>query len=218
MPSPVIHGESPTSRHRPSPEYVVWQGMRRRCNDENADDYQRYGGRGINVCERWNDFRAFLKDMGRRPSRRHQIERKENDVGYEPDNCVWATAKENARNRSSNRLITYADRTQCLTAWAEEIGCSPAALKARIDSGVSLEVALTEPIRPAQVLDAARDGRKLSPTRTAVASALSADGATALDLVARTGLRLAPVRAALGRLTRDGVAERIAGGKWRRCG
>ncbi len=98
----TTHGESKKrSQHCPaSPEYRCWCGMRTRCNNANHDDYRLYGARGIRVCERWDKFENFLKDMGRKPrGGRYSIERIKNELGYEPGNCKWATAQEQARNR-----------------------------------------------------------------------------------------------------------------------
>ncbi len=74
--------------------------MIQRCEDTNVPVYQNYGGRGITVCPRWRDsFQAFFDDMGKRPSLRHSLDRTNNDGHYEPTNCQWATAKQQANNR-----------------------------------------------------------------------------------------------------------------------
>lgn len=82
-----------------SREYSSWYGARNRCHNLDAHNYQFYGGRGIQMCERWrNSFAAFLEDMGRRPTPSHSIDRINCDGHYEPDNCRWATREEQARN------------------------------------------------------------------------------------------------------------------------
>jgi hypothetical protein len=97
------HGE--TSNGRRSAEYRAWCSMKTRCYNSSVESWDDYGRRGIQVCKRWRDsFENFLADMGRRPSPRHSIERKDNDGNYEPGNCVWATRTVQARNTRSTKL------------------------------------------------------------------------------------------------------------------
>lgn len=84
------------------PGYRSWSMMKQRCNNPNYTHYSYYGGRGIKVCERWNDFRNFYEDMGARPSPQHSLDRIDNDGNYEPDNCRWATKLEQVLNRGIN--------------------------------------------------------------------------------------------------------------------
>lgn len=80
-------------------EYTTWESMRRRCQNPKNKDYHLYGGRGITVCKEWQNFDNFLKDMGRRPKGRYSIDRENNSLGYNPENCRWATDKQQANNR-----------------------------------------------------------------------------------------------------------------------
>lgn len=89
------------------PEYTAWKNLRRRCTDPRSKNYQYYGGRGITVCARWlHSYAAFLADMGRRPLLKsakghslYTIERLDNNKGYEPSNCVWATMQVQMANK-----------------------------------------------------------------------------------------------------------------------
>lgn len=101
----TMHGAN--RRGARSPEYSVWASMHARCRDKSKKDY---GGRGISVCAEWSEFTAFLRDMGPRPSRAHTIERTNNDLGYSPNNCIWATRDVQARNKRPRNPVANCKR------------------------------------------------------------------------------------------------------------
>lgn len=130
--------------------YVIWKAIHQRCENTNHAQYGDYGGRGIRVCKRWsgtNGAKNFINDMGERP-KGCSVERRNNDKGYSPENCYWATKIEQARNKRNNLLITAFGRTQCLAAWSDEIEAKPGALYYRIVTAKwPTEKALTEPFK-----------------------------------------------------------------------
>jgi hypothetical protein len=120
------------------PEYRVWKAMRDRCNRPNNTQFKDYGGRGIKVCARWNCFPNFLADMGARPSPKHSIDRwPDRDGNYEPNNCRWATASEQCKNKKTSISVTIDNRTQNLTDWVAEFGLKYSTVTARIRRGLS---------------------------------------------------------------------------------
>lgn len=141
----VVHGCDRATEQ--SPEYIAWHSMKQRCLNPTNDRYHRYGGRGIKICRAWiDDFRAFLSDMGRRPSGT-TIERRDNDGGYCKDNCKWATNHEQSRNTSRNRMISFRDETLCVEDWRRRLGMSHATIHYRLNNW-PIERALTEPVDP----------------------------------------------------------------------
>lgn len=120
--------------------------MRNRCRNPKYPMYHRYGGRGIVVCERWNDFANFFADMGPRPSPSHTLERINNDGNYEPGNVRWATTAEQNRNTGQNVLLTFGGKTQTMIDWAIELGMKYSTLQSRIWKGWTVERALTTPV------------------------------------------------------------------------
>lgn len=137
-----------------SPEYWSWQHMRRRCQDANDPDWDRYGGRGIKVCDRWvkgegglTGFQCFLADMGRKPSPDCSIDRKDNDGHYEPGNARWACSVTQANNSAHNRVVVYSSRAMTLVQACELAGLSYGMVRTRLHRGWSIERALSAPRR-----------------------------------------------------------------------
>lgn len=135
-----VHGH--TKGGTPSATYVTWMNMRDRCLNPRATKYKDYGGRGICICDRWNSFANFLKDMGERPDEM-TLDRFDNDENYDLCNCRWATPTEQARNRKSNRVLCLNGEKHILTEWAEILGVNRHMLYSRLRRGWSVERTLT---------------------------------------------------------------------------
>jgi hypothetical protein len=131
------HGKSNTR------VYKIWLDMIHRCTTVKHAMSHRYAVRGITVVERWKIFENFYADMGDPPDDTYTLESKDNDKGYEPLNCTWATRMEQANNRSTNRFLTHDGRTQTLAQWAREIGCAPEVISRRIQRGWTIARALS---------------------------------------------------------------------------
>lgn len=132
-------------RHKVSPEYKVWSGIIQRCENPNNNRYDDWGGRGIKMCEEWRtSFDNFLRDMGNRPSPKHQIDRIDNDGDYSPENCKWSDLYEQSHNTRRNRWVEYDGRKQTIDQWALELGLKYRTLHARlVDYHWPIERALT---------------------------------------------------------------------------
>jgi hypothetical protein len=141
-------------------EYGIWANVLTRCLNKNCEAYPRYGGRGITVCDRWTPqgprysrtgrrvaFMNFMEDMGERPSTRHTIERRNNNLGYSKQNCYWATYTEQANNRRTNRLLTYRGQTMTVAQWCKELKFSQSTVYTRLADGWSVSDALSTPTK-----------------------------------------------------------------------
>lgn len=136
------------------PEYPVWAAMVQRCYNPRARSFAKYGAKGIEVCDRWrfgdgkqSAFRTFLADMGRRPSSKHSIDRIDNQRGYDPGNCRWATAALQTRNRTITIMVIYRGREMTLPDACEEAGLPHNAVRQRYYKGWDIDRALTQPLQ-----------------------------------------------------------------------
>ena len=119
------------------PLYYTWVNMKRRCNNSKATSYQRYGGRGIEVCKSWNkSFENFVTDMGDRPASNYTLDRIDNDGNYCKNNCKWSSRDEQSRNRSTNRLYEYKGQLKLLKDWAIELDINKSTLEGRAWKGL----------------------------------------------------------------------------------
>lgn len=121
--------------------YAVWHAMLMRCTSATDPSWPHYGGRGIAVCARWQDFALFREDMGPRPPG-GTLERCDVDGPYSPDNCRWASPVEQANNRRNNRWLTIAGETLTLAQWARRAGITQGRLNYRLSHGWQPETAI----------------------------------------------------------------------------
>lgn len=136
------HGKSQT------PEYRTWCAIKERCDNATSSSYHNYGGRGIKICDTWkHSFETFLKDVGKKPTPQHSIDRINNNGHYEPSNVRWATPKQQSRNNRRNRIIEYKDNKMTIIDAAEAFGLTWSCLHQRIIAGWSVERALETPVK-----------------------------------------------------------------------
>ena len=135
------------------PLFPIWAAIIKRCLNAESRDYHRYGGRGISVCDEWLDFDRFVSDLGPRPSDGHTVDRKDNDKGYEPGNCRWATYSQQQNNRSDNRRMEFNGENLTISEWATRLGIKASTLHARIGYGWPVERILTSPVAVADLLE-----------------------------------------------------------------
>jgi hypothetical protein len=126
-----------------TPIYAIWSSMLQRCENRGMPAYDRYGGRGIQVCDEWHDFDVFYDDMGPRPDETYSLDRIDNDGDYCPGNCRWATKKQQSRNRADNRLLTFKGESLCIAEWADRLPLKDSTIRMRLRRGWSTKEALT---------------------------------------------------------------------------
>lgn len=140
----TLHGH--TADGKRTTEYRSWRNMLDRCNLPTSQYYTRYGGRGIKVCERWHAFENFLADMGKKPTPKHTIGRRDNDGHYCKENCTWESSSQQMRNTSATHWVTYHGKRMSLAEACERQGISRNVVDARLRRGLTVEQALTKPI------------------------------------------------------------------------
>lgn len=128
-----------------TPTYNAWASMKSRCNNPQNKFYQDYGGRGIKYCPQWEKFEQFLADVGEKPEGLW-LERVDNNLGYEPSNCKWATPTEQRRNTRVNKYYEFRESSKTATAWAEKLQIPVETIRSRLNLGWSIEDAFTKPI------------------------------------------------------------------------
>ncbi len=136
----TIHKNLRTERYDNKSEYRVHDGMKQRCYTASNISYKDYGARGITVCDEWlgkDGFATFLKDMGKRPSSKHSIERNDNSKGYSKENCKWATAKEQANNRRNNINIEIDGDIKSVSDWSIYSGVNEHTIRSRYARGLT---------------------------------------------------------------------------------
>lgn len=125
-------------------EYHAWEAIIQRCTNPKSQNYPEYGGRGITVCEKWRDFKAFFEDMGKRPPKT-SIDRIDNNGPYAPCNCRWTTASTQMKNTRKSNYFTVEGVRAHITDWGRESGITPNLIRARLRGGWSAKAALTTP-------------------------------------------------------------------------
>lgn len=138
-----IHGEGYYPNR--TQEYEIWAGIKKRCLDPKCRAYPAYGGRGIQLCDRWRVYENFLADMGRRPGPEYSIERRDNNGPYDPNNCYWATRTQQSRNRRDNKLLKYKGQTYVQAELVEKFGLIRERFAARLKRGWTVEEAVDTP-------------------------------------------------------------------------
>lgn len=139
---PITHGFARRGQKRPR-EYNCWMHMIGRCTNPNHTRFNHYGAKGITVCHRWREFKNFIEDMGKAPSKSHSIDRYPNNKGnYEPGNVRWATVEQQNSNRTDNVFISLNGVSKTISQWSRHSGLSISTISGRLKRGLSSKMVL----------------------------------------------------------------------------
>lgn len=148
--------------------YKIWAGMHQRCRSPKSPSFVRYGARGITVCEQWNTYGPFLTwSMANSYGSELEIDRIENDLGYSPENCRWATRAQQAVNRSNNYFLTAFGETKTKSQWLRDPRCiiKSARFHIRIDRGENPEAVMTRSVPRADSIQCKRGHLRIPENR-----------------------------------------------------
>lgn len=137
----TTHGKSHT------PEYGAWKAMLHRCQSPKDARYKDYGGRGISVCDRWQNVDSFISDMGSRPSPKHTLDRIDNDGDYCPENCRWVVRSVQDNNKRNNRYLVHSGLTLTISEWSRRTGICVSLIRQRLRKGRTTAEALETPVK-----------------------------------------------------------------------
>lgn len=140
-PSHLTHGKSNTRL------YSIYSNMKTRCYNKNSVDYKNYGERGITICKEWlSSFMSFYNwSINNGYKQGLLLDRKDNELGYSPENCRWVDSIEQNNNKRNNNLIKYKGKTQSISKWSTELGINRVTLLSRLRNGWSVERAFSTP-------------------------------------------------------------------------
>lgn len=127
-------------RKKHTTEYTSWAGMKQRCTNKKHKEYKNYGGRGISFCQRWKVYENFIFDMGKKPSKKHSLDRINNNGNYMPSNCRWATKRQQTHNRRRTVWVEYKGVKMPLHCWKKKLHMSSRKIKRWVvNGGLKLE-------------------------------------------------------------------------------
>lgn len=131
----ITHNETKTRLHR------IWSGIKARCQNKNLPKYNNWGGRGIKMCKEWADSYEKFRDWALSSGYKENltIDRIDNNKWYSPDNCRWATTKQQSNNRRTNHIITFNGQTHTISEWSEIIGVKSSTIQRRITANMPIE-------------------------------------------------------------------------------